>query len=216
LPSCVIYCYASCVDAWYRKNEDGHGGVWAVHPTNLWLRRLVTDFYTPPGISEAGCARLLKVPMKWNFRLLFYSKILKSMILWFVIFEFGFRASANEFFLQLRRWPIWVKMCEIPRGQNMQISTVDVIRCVKEGVGSFSLPESLFLRATKHHLHGRHCLVYISEEQSQKSSLLASCSDIRLNCKATNASVLCSLHFEQSCYRRLLNSRDPLQRRCLK
>ena len=32
----------------------------------------------------------------------------------------------------------------------------------------------------------------------------------RPNCKATNASVL-SLHFEQSFYRRLLNSGDPLQ-----
>ena len=36
----------------------------------------------------------------------------------------------------------------------------------------------------------------------------------RPNCKATNASVL-SLHFEQSFYRRLLNSGDPLQWRCL-
>ena len=40
----------------------------------------------------------IKVPMKWNFRLLFYFKILKSMILWFVIFEFGPRTSAYEFF----------------------------------------------------------------------------------------------------------------------
>ena len=44
--------------------------------------------------------------MKWNFRLLFYSIILKSMILWFVIFEFGLRASAYEFFLELQSWPI--------------------------------------------------------------------------------------------------------------
>ena len=35
----------------------------------------------------------------------------------------------------------------------------------------------------------------------------------RPNCKATNASVL-SRHFEQSFYRRLLNSGDPLQWRC--
>ena len=41
------------------------------------------------------------------------------------------------------------------------------------------------------------------------------------SCKATNTSVLCSFHFqqilfEQSCYRRLLNSRDPLLCRCLR
>ena len=58
---------------------------------------------------------LLKVPLKWNFRLIFYSKILKSMILWFVIFEFGLRTSAYKFFSELQSWPIWVKMCDIPR-----------------------------------------------------------------------------------------------------
>ena len=57
----------------------------------------------------------IKVPMKWNFRLLFYFKILKSMILWFVIFEFGLLTSAYEFFLELQSWPIRVKMCGIPR-----------------------------------------------------------------------------------------------------
>ena len=36
----------------------------------------------------------------------------------------------------------------------------------------------------------------------------------RPNCKTTNASVS-SLHFEQSFYRQLLNSGDPLQWRCL-
>ena len=56
-----------------------------------------------------------KMPMKWNFRLLFYSKLLKSMILWFVIFKFGLWTSAHEFFLELESWPIRVKMCDIPR-----------------------------------------------------------------------------------------------------
>ena len=56
-----------------------------------------------------------KVPTKWNFRLLFYSIILKSMILWFVIFEFGLRTSACEFYLELQSWPIRVKLCDIPR-----------------------------------------------------------------------------------------------------
>ena len=68
--------------------------------------------------------------MKWNFRLLFYSIILKSMILWFVIFEFGLRTSAYEFArtkLANSSQNVWHSVC----GQNMQISTVDVIRCVK-------------------------------------------------------------------------------------
>ena len=35
-------------------------------------------------------------------------------------------------------------------------------------MGSFSLLESLFLRAAKHHLHERHCLAYVFERRSQK------------------------------------------------
>ena len=56
---------------------------------------------------------IFKVPMKWNFCLLFNSKILKSMILWFIIFEFGLRTNACKFFLELQSWPIRVKMCDI-------------------------------------------------------------------------------------------------------
>ena len=56
-----------------------------------------------------------KVPMKWNFSPLFYSRQLKSMLHWFIIFEFGLQTSAYEFFLELQSWPIWVKMCDIPR-----------------------------------------------------------------------------------------------------
>ena len=52
--------------------------------------------------------------IKWNFRLLFYSKF-KSMILWFLIFESGLRTSVYEFFLELQSWPIRVKMCDIRR-----------------------------------------------------------------------------------------------------
>ena len=47
-----------------------------------------------------------KVPMKRNFCPRFYSKILKSMILEFVISEFGLWTSANEHFFLLRSWPI--------------------------------------------------------------------------------------------------------------
>ena len=54
---------------------------------------------------------LINLKCLWNeiFAFSFYSKILKSMILWFVIFEFGLRTSAYEFFLLLRSWRIRVK-----------------------------------------------------------------------------------------------------------
>ena len=55
-----------------------------------------------------------KVPLKWYFCLLFYSKILKYMILWFIIFEFGLPTRTYEFFLQLQSWPIQVKKWDIP------------------------------------------------------------------------------------------------------
>ena len=55
-----------------------------------------------------------------NSCLLFYSKILKPMILWFVISEFG----TYVFFLSLWSWPIRVKNVR-------QIGTVDVTRCIK-------------------------------------------------------------------------------------
>ena len=61
----------------------------------------------------------------WNeiFAHFFKSKILKPMILWFVIFEFGLRTGAYEFLLELQSWPIRVKnVRHSVRGQNMQIS----------------------------------------------------------------------------------------------
>ena len=36
---------------------------------------------------------IFKVPMKWNFSPLFYSRKLKSMLHWFIIFEFGLQTS---------------------------------------------------------------------------------------------------------------------------
>ena len=74
--------------------------------------------------------------------------------------------SAYEFFLELQSWPIRVKMCDIRRAVK-----------ICKLVGSFSLPEGLFQRAAKHHLHGTHCLAYIFERRSQKSTLLAICLD---------------------------------------
>ena len=85
--------------------------------------------------SIVSCQNLTNcslMPMKWNFCLLFYFKILKSMILWFIIFEFGLRTSAYNFFSSFK---VMVKSSHnVPHSvcvQNMQISTVDVIRCVK-------------------------------------------------------------------------------------
>ena len=80
---------------------------------SAWLAQkglsLGTDrlFSTCYGQSEKSIKS--KVAMKWNFWLLFCSKILKTMILWFVIFEFGLWTSAYEFFLQLQSWAILVK-----------------------------------------------------------------------------------------------------------
>ena len=85
---------------------------------------------------------LIKVPMKWNFRLLFYSKILKTMILWFVILEFGIRTSAYEFFLQFQSWPIRVKMCDIPRAVKI---------CILYTEGTVLL--TLYFRKTKSEEH---------------------------------------------------------------
>ena len=70
----------------------------------------------------------LKVPMKWNFGPLFYSRKLKSMLYWFIIFKFGLRTSMHEFFLELQSWTIRVKMCDIPC--TVKICKL-VIRCVK-------------------------------------------------------------------------------------
>ena len=69
--------------------------------------------------------------MKWNFHRLCYSKIFKSIILWLVIFKFGLRTSAYDFFLQLRSWPIRVKMCEILCTVKICKLVQLVIRCVK-------------------------------------------------------------------------------------
>ena len=80
-------------------------------PCNLVKYKLRSqDLFSPPPERTS-----FKVPVKWNFRLLFYSKLLKSLILWFEIFESGLRTSAYEFFLELQSWPIRVKMCDIPR-----------------------------------------------------------------------------------------------------
>ena len=85
---------------------------------------------------------------------------------------------------------------------------------ISEGMGSFSLTDGLFERAAKHHLHGRHCLAYIFERRSQKSTLIAICSDTPAQLQSDEC-VRVNTPFKQSFYRRLLNGGDPLQWRFL-
>ena len=74
------------------------------------------------------------------------------------------------------------------RGQNMQISTVDVMRCVKlqaiiasEGFkrrsGKFFVNGGPLLASSKTPLTRKALLAYIFERGSQKSTLLAICLD---------------------------------------
>ena len=58
---------------------------------------------------------LLVLKCLWNEFFAYFSEKLKSMILWFGIFELILRRSAYEFFLLLRSCPIRFKMCHIPR-----------------------------------------------------------------------------------------------------
>ena len=80
----------------------------------VWRLELLQIKHCSVLLNSFRATEYLKVSMKWNFPLLFYSKLLKSMILWFVIFEFGLRTSAYEFFLELQGLPIRVnlKVCK--------------------------------------------------------------------------------------------------------
>ena len=99
------------------------------HPwKKTWLQ--VSWFLMEGKILYSEQKQTFEVPIKWHLHLV-YSKILKSMILWLVIFRFGLETSAHEFFLQLQSWPIRVKMWHSVRGQIMEISTFDIIKCVK-------------------------------------------------------------------------------------
>ena len=150
--------------------------------------------------------------MKCNFRLLLYSKILKCMILWFVIFEFGLRIRAHEFFsLASKLANSSQKLRHSARGQNMQIATVGVIRCVE-----LSSHHGIWEEQAKEWEAFRYRWACFSELQTPLARKAPSCLyfrktkledivsemicwDTPANCKATKASVLCSLHLEQSC-----------------
>ena len=79
------------------------------------LQKGVNLVIATPGrlLDHLQVSQKLKVPVKWNFSPLFYSRKLKSMLHWFIIFKFGLRTSTYEFFLELQSWPIGVKMCDI-------------------------------------------------------------------------------------------------------
>ena len=167
--------------------------------------------------------------MKWNFCLLFYCKILKSIILWFIIFEFGLRTSAYEFFLQLQSCPIRVKMCEIQG--TVKILVQLVIRRVKcssyHGIWEEQAKEWEVFRWQRAcfsqlqnttYMEGTVLLIFPKDEV-RRAHCWRFVRIHRPDSKVTNASVLFSLHFKQipfkqSCYRQLLNSRNPLQWRC--
>ena len=82
------------------------------------------NYFTKASSKPTTCVSLSTkshctiVPLKCLWKEIFaYFFILNfwcSMILWFVIFEFGLRISACEFFRELQSWPIRVKMCDIP------------------------------------------------------------------------------------------------------
>ena len=150
-----------------------------------------------------------KLTSNFYFRRSLYSKISKSIILSFIIFVFGLQ---NEHARHSKR------------RQNMQISTVDAISCVKLS-SHYGIREEqamewdvfCYQRAYYRELQnttyteGTVLLIFPKEEVRRTQSCLRFVRIHRPNCKA---SVLCSLHIEQCCYRRLFNGRDPLQWRC--
>ena len=158
----------------------------------------------------------IKVPMKWNFSPLFYSRKLRSTLHWFIIFEFKLWSDAqNNFSIPPKLANSSQNVRHSARGQNMQISTVDVIRIASEGnkrrSGKFFVTRGPVLASCKTPLTLKAlCYLYFRKTKSEEQSLLAICLDTPTQLQMMNATLL-SLHFEQSFYRWLLNSGDPLQ-----
>ena len=103
------------------------------------------------------------------------------------------------------------KLRHSARGQNMQIATVGVIRCVE-----LSSHHGIWEEQAKEWEAFRYRWACFSELQTPLARKAPSCLyfrktkledivsemicwDTPANCKATKASVLCSLHLEQSC-----------------
>ena len=150
-----------------------------------------------PKNPSSGWLLTLKVPMKWNFNLLFYSKLLKSMILWFVIFKFGLRTSAYEVFLELQSWPIRLKMCDIPHVVKIfklvwltsHLQAIIASEGNKWRSGKFFVTGGPVLASCKTPLTRKalSCL-YFRKTKSEEHIV----SDLFGYCKATNASMLLS------------------------
>ena len=67
--------------------------------------------------------------MKWNFSPLCYSRKLRSMLYWFIIFEFKlWSGTQNNFSIPPKLANSSQNVQHSARGQNMQISTVDVLK----------------------------------------------------------------------------------------
>ena len=109
----------------------------------------------------------------------------------------------------------------------MRISTVDVIICVKHSSNHDIWGEQA-KESGKFFVNGGHVLgscktpltrkalscLYFRMTKAEEHIIRALVRIHRPTCEVTNASVVCSLHFEQNFYRRL-HIRDPLQWRCL-
>ena len=67
----------------------------------LWILPLRKEYQSADTLPPS---EFVKVPMKWNFCLLFYSRKLKSMLHWFIIFEFKLCSGARNNFLSLQSW----------------------------------------------------------------------------------------------------------------
>ena len=137
-------------------------------------------------------AERLVLKCLWNeiFAYLFNSKILRSMILWFVIISslgfgqartnFSSSFKVGQFKSKCATFHTWSKYANKYSWRHKVCKTFKPskhLREISKGVGSFSLSEGLFKRGAKHHLHWRHCLTYVFERQSQRNTLLAICSD---------------------------------------
>ena len=150
--------------------------------------------------------------MKSKMNLIFfYSRKLKSMLHLFIVFEFGFRTGAYEFFVELQSWPIRVKMCDILRAVKIcklvgwrhkvckAIKPSSHLRGISEGVGRFRYQRACFseLQNTTYAEGTVFCLYFRRAQYFRRAHCWRFVRIHRPNCKARKASVL-SLHFEQS------------------
>ena len=160
--------------------------------------------------------------MKWNFSPLFYSRKLRSMLHWFIIFEFKlWSGTQNNFSIPPKLANSSQNVWHCARCQNMQISTVDVIRCVKPSTiiasegnkrrsGKFFVTGGPVLARCKTPLTRKalSCL-YFRKTKSEEHIVgdLLGYTDPTAKRRMRPS---CPSISKKSFYRRLLNSGDPL------